>query len=102
MMVMIMLVPISRGSSSVFIPQGHEKVPSHFEAQKATCHARRHFEQIRHDAFVKPAEAFLSGDYGDGVPDAFVFVAHAGHFVDLESSTQDIAVGVSIEDRTEV
>lgn len=72
-----------------------EEVPRQFKAKPAARHTRGDFEQIRNNAFVHAANAFLSNDDTDGVPNRFVLVADAGHGVDLKSSSQYVARRVS-------
>lgn len=80
-----------KNEGSIYILEGEEEVARHLVAKPAAGHARRDFEQIRHNAFVKSAEPFLGDDDGDGVPDRFVLVAHAGHGVDLEAAAENVA-----------
>jgi hypothetical protein len=74
-----------------------QEVARHLEAQPARGHAGRDLEQVGHDALVQAADTFLADDDAHGVKDGLVLVAHAGHGVDLESSSQDVAV-VALEE----
>ena len=59
----------------------HDKVPRELEAQPATRHTGRDLEQIWYEALVQPSDAFCLEDGADGIADARVLVAHAGHGV---------------------
>lgn len=67
--------------------QIHEHIARQFEAEPAAGHTGRHFEEVWYKPFVHSRDTFLGDDGADGVEDRFVLVAHAGHGVDLESSS---------------
>lgn len=63
-----------------------QEVAGHLETEPAGRHAGSDLEQVGNDAFIETFYSFLSDDHSDGIEDAFVLVAHAGHGVDLKSA----------------
>ena len=74
----------------------NKEISSNFEAQEAAGHAWGHLEQVWYDALVETAEAFLESDDSNGVENAFVFIAHAFHLVDLKSAAENVTAKVSL------
>ncbi len=85
----------SRCRCTVRLTKTNKEVPRHFKAQPATSHARGDLQKVGHNALVKAAIAFLTDDHGYGVPDRFVLVAHPGHGVYLEPSSEHVTMGTS-------
>jgi hypothetical protein len=73
-------------------PEAEEVVSRHLEAEPGASHRRSDLEEIRGDAFVETANAFLGCDHADGVENTLVLVAHAGHGVNLEAAAEDVTV----------
>jgi hypothetical protein len=71
--------------------KAHEVISCHLEAEPRASHGRSDLEQVWADTLVQTTNAFLRGDHADGVEDALVLVAHAGHCVDLEAAAEDVA-----------
>ena len=84
-------------SCTFVISQANKKISGNLKAQEAAGHTGSHLEKVWHDTLVETGEAFLGSDNFNGVKDPFVFVAHALHLIDLESSAENITVRVSID-----
>jgi hypothetical protein len=70
----------------------YEEVSRQLEAQPAARHARRNLEQVRGDALIQTSNTLLGDNDSHGIENGFVLVTHAGHGVDLKTSTENIAV----------
>lgn len=68
-----------------------DEVTGDFEAKPTGRHARRNFQQVRHNTLVKALDSFLGYNDSHCVSERLVPVAHSGHSIDLESSTQNVA-----------
>lgn len=76
--------------------QASQEVACHFETQPAGGHAGGDLEQVGYNALVEASDAFLANNDSDSVEDALVLVSHAGHGVDLETSSKDVTGQVSL------
>ena len=65
----------------------HESISYGLECPPAGRHARCNLQQIRSNAFVHALDALLRNNRFYGAEDGVVLVAHAGHGIDLESSS---------------
>lgn len=71
--------------------KGNKRIPDNLVAEPAGCHAWSNLEQIWNDSLIQASEPFLGYNHLESVKYALVLVAHSGHCVDLESSTQNVA-----------
>lgn len=72
--------------------EAHQVVSRQLEAQPTGCHTWRNLQKVGHDTLVHSSNTLLPNNDTNSVCDGLVLVAHAGHGVDLESSSQNITV----------